>query len=91
MVAKYDSPGNSVYDKLTETEISGYLKPTGRNLITLCVLDWGNNGGFTKLPIKLGTEPYGVQGVRSNLADKKEATVYIEYQDEVVDQCLDFW
>ncbi len=91
MVAKYGSPGNSVYDKLTETEISGYLKPTGRNLIALRVLDWGNNGGFTKLPMVLGTESYGVQGVRFNLADKKEATVYTDYLNEIVDQGLDFW
>ncbi len=86
----WEIPGGTVYSTTTTTEVAKLLKP-GRNLIALHIKDNGHNGGFTKAPQMLSSEPYNSRSMTFNLANKAEAKVYTDYLNGVIDQGLDFW
>lgn len=91
LVRHWGEPGHSVYDTRTTTDITPYVKAPGRNLVVVRVLDWGGFGGILK-PVGLTTDPQVLDdNVYFNLADKRQAEVYMQYHNELVDQGVAFW
>ena len=91
LVRHWGAAGDSVYDKRTTTDITPYVLSPGRNLIALRVLDWGNNGGILKPVILASDPPVDNDSVYFNLADKKQAELYMRYHNELIDQGVGFW
>jgi alpha-glucosidase (family GH31 glycosyl hydrolase) len=84
-------PGKSVYDHLTDTDVTAYWIRGARNLICLRVNDWGGLGGISGGPVVISSGPVQTTSVPFNLADKLPAQVYMGFHDELVDQGVDFW
>ena len=91
LVRHYGAAGQSVYDKRTTTDITPFVQAPGRNLIALRVLDWGHNGGILKPSTLSSDSQVGDSNVYFNLADKKQAELYMQYHNELIDQGVDFW
>lgn len=90
-VAHHGSPGNSVYNSVTYTEIAGNVMRGEKNLIAVRVNDWGGNGGLTALPIELN-DVLLPAGIRFNLADKKQAEIFMdELHAPLMKDGVDFW
>ncbi len=90
-VAHYGSPGSSVWSSVTSTDLTALLRRDSENLIALRVNDWGGGGGISKLPVAL-TDRRPSQGIRFNLADKKQADVFMNVlHNPLIDQGVDFW
>jgi alpha-glucosidase (family GH31 glycosyl hydrolase) len=89
--AHYGSQGSSIWSSLTSTDITRLLKKNSMNVIALRVNDWGGGGGISKLPVALSDRtPF--EGIRFNLADKKQADVFMDVlHNPLVDQGVDFW
>jgi alpha-glucosidase (family GH31 glycosyl hydrolase) len=90
-VGHHGSSGSSIWSSLTSTDVTSILKRDSENLIVLRVNDWGGGGGISKLPVGLSDVlPY--EGIRFNLADKKQADVFMNVlHNPLIDQGLDFW
>jgi alpha-glucosidase (family GH31 glycosyl hydrolase) len=90
-ITHYGTPGNSVYNTLTHTDVSSMLKQGENNLIALRVNDWGGGGGIVSGPVALSDQlPSG--GIRFNLADKHQAEVFMNVlHHPLIDQGVDFW
>jgi alpha-glucosidase (family GH31 glycosyl hydrolase) len=90
-IAHYGIPGNSVYNSLTSTDVSGIVKPGKDNLIVLRVNDWGGGGGIGSGPVAL-SDQLPSSGIRFNLADKHQAEVFMNVlHHPLIDQGVDFW
>jgi hypothetical protein len=90
-VRHWGAMGASVYDKRTVTDITPFVTVPGRNLIALKVLDWGAFGGLLK-PSNIATDPQPQNSnVMFNMADKRQADLYMRYHDELVDQGMAYW
>ena len=91
LIAHYGTPGSSVYNTMTSTDISRHVKPGEANLIALRVNDWGGGGGITRAPVEISDVLPG-QGIRFNLADKSQATAFMNVlHNPLIDQGVDFW
>lgn len=91
LVRHWGAAGESVYNQRTTTDITKYVKAPGRNLIALRVFDWSNPGGILQ-PVTLVSDPKALEdSIHFNLADQRQAEVYMKYHDQVVDQGVDFW
>jgi alpha-glucosidase (family GH31 glycosyl hydrolase) len=90
-IAHYGTPGNSVYNTLTSTDVSSIIKRGENNLIALRVNDWGGGGGIVSGPVSFSDQiPAG--GIRFNLADKHQAEVFMNVlHHPLIDQGVDFW
>jgi alpha-glucosidase (family GH31 glycosyl hydrolase) len=90
-IAHYGSPNNSVYNTVTSTDCSAYLRRGEDNLIVLRVNDWGGAGGITAPPFMIADKA-PVPGIRFNLADQKQAQVFMRVLHRpLMDQGVDFW
>ncbi|MFI5251351.1 MAG: TIM-barrel domain-containing protein [Bacteroidota bacterium] len=90
-ITHYGSPGKSVYNSLTSTDISGIVKPGEKNLITLRVNDWGGGGGIVAAPVAL-SDQLPPKGIRFNLASKHQAEVFMNVLHyPLIDEGIDFW
>lgn len=91
LVKHWGGPGASVYNQRTTTNITDFVTVPGRNLITLRVLDWGNQGGLVK-PLVLVSDLQALgDHVRFNLADQRHADLYMQYHHALLDQGVAFW
>ena len=57
-VGHHGSSSNSVWNQLTWTDISPYVKLGTKNLICLRVYDWGGGGGICRAPVRLADQLY---------------------------------
>ena len=90
-VAHHGSPNNSVYNSVTFTEVSPFVKRGEKNLIVLCVNDWGGGGGMTFAPVAIADQP-PAEGIRFNLANKQHAEVFMSVlHNPLIDEGIDFW
>ncbi len=89
--AHFGSPGSSVYNTLTYTNILPYVKFGEKNLIAVRVHDWGGYGGIYGNPVEISDKiPEG--GIRFNLADKHQAEVFMRVlHDPLINEGVDFW
>lgn len=90
-VVHYGAPGQSYYERLSSTDITSHVRPGERNLICLRVLDWGHYGGITRWPVAISNEAVKLSSVYFNLANKREAEVYMALHNAIIDQGVDFW
>jgi alpha-glucosidase (family GH31 glycosyl hydrolase) len=91
LVAHHGSPGNSVYDLPTATDISTWIKHGEENLVALRVNDWGGAGGISAGPVAITDVP-PAPGIRFNLADKRQAEAFMTVlHNPLIDQGVDFW
>lgn len=90
-IAHHGTPGSSIWNSLTATDISKEVVEGRKNLIALRVNDWGGGGGITVLPVMLSDQLPG-EGIRFNLADKHEATIFMDVLHKpLIDQGVAFW
>jgi len=90
-VVHHGSPGSSVYNSPTSTDISAFVKRGEENLITLCVNDWGGGGGISASPVAITDVP-PAEGIRFNLAERSQAEAFMGIlHNPLIDQGVDFW
>ena len=90
-VAHRGSRGSSIWNSLTSKDVTSLLKKDTENTIVLRVNDWGGGGGISKLPVAL-TDRLPSSGIRFNLAEKKEAEVFMDVlHNPLIDEGVDFW
>jgi alpha-glucosidase (family GH31 glycosyl hydrolase) len=88
-VAHYGTPGSSVWNSMTYTNILPYVGQRKEVLVVLRVNDWGGGGGVGEA--YLADAPPG-KGVRFNLAVKKHAEAYMSVlHNPLIDLGVDFW
>jgi alpha-glucosidase (family GH31 glycosyl hydrolase) len=79
------------WNSITYTDVLPYVKQGGENLIVLRVNDWGGDGGVSG-PTALLTDAIRRDGLRFNLAVKREAEVYMNVLHKpLIDQGVSFW
>lgn len=98
LMAHHGGPGQSLWDKLTQTEVSAALRPDGRNVLALRVKDWGRDGGISGGgpcggggPTVVSNEEVINPRLVLNLARQDEAKVFMDQHNALVDQGVDFW
>ncbi|HYQ87693.1 MAG TPA: TIM-barrel domain-containing protein [Bacteroidota bacterium] len=90
-VAHHGSPGNSVYNASTLTDIAPYIKPGDSILIALRVNDWGGGGGIVLKPVSLADRA-PAEGIKFNLAERLQAETFMNVlHNPLVDQGVNFW
>ena len=90
-VSHHGEPNGSVYNTLSWTYVTPYLKFNEKNLIVLRVNDWGGGGGIVSGPVTI-TDRLPAAGIRFNLAKKKDADIYMNVLHKpLIDQGTAFW
>ncbi len=90
-VTHHGSPGNSVYNTTTVTDVKNYVKPGKANLVVVRVKDWGGYGGLTKLPVEF-SNVVPSNGIKFNLANKLQDRVFMQVlHAPVMRDGVDFW
>ena len=86
--AAHHSPS---WNALTYTDILPYVNLGERNLIALRVNDWGGEGGLSG-PTAMITDVVRQEGMRFNLAEKRQAEVYMNVLHKpLIDLGVSFW
>ena len=79
------------WNALTSTDILPYVKKGEKNLIVLRVNDWGGEGGLSG-PTAMVTDVIRQEGMRFNLAEKRQADVFMNVLHKpLIDQGISFW
>ena len=86
--AAHHSPS---WNELTSTDIMPFLRKGEKNLIVLRVNDWGGEGGLSG-PTAMITDVIRQEGMRFNLAEKRQAEVFMNVLHKpLIDQGVSFW
>jgi alpha-glucosidase (family GH31 glycosyl hydrolase) len=79
------------WNELTSTDILPFIKKGERNLLVLRVNDWGGEGGLSG-PTALVTDVIRQEGLRFNLADRRQADVFMNVLHKpLINQGVSFW
>jgi alpha-glucosidase (family GH31 glycosyl hydrolase) len=79
------------WNTLTSTDILPYVKKGEKNLLVLRVLDRGGEGGLSG-PTAMVTDVIRQEGMRFNLAEKRQAEVFMNVLHKpLIDAGVSFW
>jgi alpha-glucosidase (family GH31 glycosyl hydrolase) len=79
------------WNALTSTDILPFVRKGEKNLIVLRVNDWGGEGGLSG-PTAMITDVIRQEGMRFNLAEKRQAEVYMNVLHRpLIDLGVSFW
>jgi hypothetical protein len=82
---------NPSWNTLTSTDILPFVRKGEKNLIALRVNDWGGEGGLSG-PTAMVTDVIRQEGMRFNLAEKRQAEVFMHVLHKpLIDQGVSFW
>ncbi|HTY58271.1 MAG TPA: TIM-barrel domain-containing protein [Bacteroidota bacterium] len=86
--AAHHSPS---WNALTSTDILPFVKKGEKNLIVLRVNDWGGEGGLSG-PTAMITDVIRQEGMRFNLAEKRQADVFMNVLHRpLIEKGISFW
>jgi len=90
-VSHHGSPGTSVSNTVTFTDVNAYLGRGMENVIALRVNDWGGGGGMTSAPTAVVNKK-PVPGIRFNIANQLHAETFMNVlHHPLIDLGIDFW
>lgn len=79
------------WNQLTTTDILPFVRKGEKNLIVLRVNDWGGEGGLSG-PTAMVTDVIRQEGMRFNLAEKRQAEVFMKVLHKpLIEQGVSFW